>query len=752
MQTRRIIGRPTPSIEGPSKVSGNAQYAGDVSLTGMTWCEVLRSPYPHARILHVDTSKAAAAPGVLAVITGKDVRGIRTGNVIHDDPLLAWDETLFVGDRVAAVCAKDHETAARALSLISVEYEELPAAFTVTEAIAESAPILHPNFNSYSGVEMLDAPSNIYGTIHHTAGSVDQGFIDADVTVERWYSSPRAHQMYFEPHTCLVSVADDGSAQVWFASGTPGLNRDEIARTLGLPVESIVVNFSLLGGSYGGKTDGTEVVLCYLLSKSTGRPVKYVAGHTQELTAMHPRNPSDIRIKAGVKRDGTLTAWEAELYFTTGAYAGYTLVPTAGGIAVSAIAGPYKTPNVKIDSHQIYANTVACGYMRGPGPFQCTFACESHMDVIASELGIAPAEIRRKNLIQEPTELRIRGIWNPSMDLGAPSPQTVRIGEALETALQKSGYAEPKANYVGRGIAIDVSGEIGGDAHTAVVIHSDGRITVSLPTYGPGIDTYTTLAQVVAEELGVSLAQITAEPWSSVNGLTDAGLGGDRGARVITLAGVRATNDLKQQLVSLAAELLGWEESTLTVADGSVVNSTTGQRVPLTEMVEQWGEPVKGSGDVDEPWDTEYASFSAHVAEVAVDPETGNVELIHYTAVQETGQIINPTGFYGQIFGGISQGFGQGTMEELVIEGGRVTTATLADYKIPSIGDMPRVNTIILDSTQGHGKYNVRGIGNKSICLPAPAIANAIADACGARILHLPLTAEKVYQALRTRP
>ena len=237
-----------------------------------------------------------------------------------------------------------------------------------------------------------------------------------------------------------------------------------------------------------------------------------------------------------------------------------------------------------------------------------------------------------------------------------------------------------------------------------------------------------------------------------MNGPTDAGIAGDRGARVITLAGTRATHDLKQQLQALAAELLEWEESTVGVSHGSLVNSATRQQVDIAEIVALRGEPITGNGNVDEPWDSEYASFSAHVAEVAVDPETGHVELRRYTAVHETGQIINPTGFYGQIFGGISQGFGHGTMEEIVLEDGRVTTTTLADYKIPSIGDMPRVRTIVLDSTEGHGEYKVRGIGQKSITLPAPAIANAIADACGARISDLPLTAEKVYRALHGRP
>ena len=222
MTTRHVIGTRTPSIEGPSKVSSAAEYAVDATLPGMGWCKVLRSPYPHAQILRMETSKAEALPGVLAVMTGDDVRGMRTGNKFHDDPLLAWDETLFAGDRVAAVCAADSETAARAVVLIEVEYEELPAVCTVAEATRDSAPIVHPAFNSYSGIEPLDSPTNVSGKIAHAAGDVEHGFADADLIVERTYTTPRVHQLYFEPHTCLVSVGAEGVAEVWFASGTPG--------------------------------------------------------------------------------------------------------------------------------------------------------------------------------------------------------------------------------------------------------------------------------------------------------------------------------------------------------------------------------------------------------------------------------------------------------------------------------------------------------------------------------------------------
>jgi putative selenate reductase molybdopterin-binding subunit len=729
-------------------VSGSAKYAVDAHEPSALWTKLLRSPYPRARILRIDTTHAAALPGVHAILTGDDVRGMRTGIAYRDEPLLAWDEVRFAGERVAAVCAADADIATAALALIEVDYEELMPMLSAAEALAPGAPIIHPDFNSYEDVAPIAAPSNAYGHITLAAGDTTVGFADADVIVERTYETPLIHQMYFEPHTCLVSLDADGTAQVWLASGTPGVNHTELARVLGISPDKIVVNFSLLGGSYGGKTDGTEAALCYLLAKRTGRSVRFLADYAEELTAMHPRNPSIIRIKAGAKRDGTLTAWEVEAYFATGAYSAYDIVPSAGGLLVAGATGPYRTPNVTIDSYQVYTNTIACGYMRGPGPFQCTFASESHVDEVAKALGMTPEDLRLKNLIHEQSDMAIQGLWVPPSSPDSASAQATRMKESLDQALEASGYREPKPANVGRGISIDVHGEIGGDAHAAVQVNADGKITISMPTYGLGIDTYTTLAQVVAEGLGVPLDRIERAPWSTAQGPTDAGLGGDRGARMITLVGSLAVRDVTQQLQNLAAELLGWESGDAVLEDGILRNPTSDQQVPIAELVERAGHAVIGRGDADEPWNSEYASFVAHVAEVHVDPETGGVRLLRYTAVHETGQIINPIGFQGQINGGVNQGIAHALMEELPLDNGRVAVASFIDYKIPTMGDMPPLTTVILGSDVGHGQFNVRGIGNKAINMPAPAIANAIADATGVRVRSLPLSAEKVYHAL----
>jgi CO/xanthine dehydrogenase Mo-binding subunit len=749
MTTHTVIGQPIGQIDGPQKVTGVTAYGVDMTMPGALWLRLLRSPYPSARIVRVDVAKALAVPGVRAVLTGDDVRGMRTGVTYKDEPVLAWDVVRFAGEKVAAVTADDEETAARALALIEVEYEPLPALFDAREAALPDAKILHPEFSGYVDVEQLPVPSNVYCHKVQDAGDLEAGFAEADVIVEQTYETPRSHQLYMEPHACLVAIDADGVAQVWATCQGPSANRDEVARVLGLRQDQVVFNVCELGGSYGGKTDATGVVLCYLLAKETGHPVKFVMDYAEELTAMNPRHPSSITIRAGVKRDGTLTAWHAKLYFATGAYAAYAPVPASGGLPVTYASGPYKTPNARIDSYQVYTNTVPCGWYRGPGSFQSVFACESHMDLIAAKLRMDPVELRLRNIIHDGGEMPIRRSWQPAASPDDPDYQPVRLEETLRAALSAAGYYETKTDGVGRGIALSYHGQLGGTAHAVVRVHPDGHVAANVSTFAPGMGTYTIVAQVVAEELGVPVEAIEVRPWSTAEGPGDDGVAGDRGARVTTQAVHQACEDLKQRVRDLAGEVLGWADEILAF-EGGAVSAANGERIRLHELAARIEEPLMGRGDVDEPFSgSPYTSFVAHIAEVAVDRETGHARLVRYTAAHETGVVLNPLGFHGQINGGVVHGVGQTFMEELPIVDGAVSTTSLLDYKIPTVADAPDLRTVILDSATGHGPYKVRGIGNNSISLVAPAVANAIADACGARLVSLPITAEAIYRTLR---
>ena len=349
------IGQPTPRIEGPAKVTGATQYTADVALPGTLWGRALRSPLPHARIVHIDTSRAQQVPGVHVVLTGADVRGIRYGRRLFDVPVLAEDRVRFAGERVAAVAAEDRDAAEEALALIDVEYEELPTVFDPLEALEEDAPILHPEVNSYIGLpKPLDKPSNAFARDTWSKGNIDEGFAQADLIIENTFTVPRQHQAYLEPHSCLVWLDDQGRVQVWASSKVPYQVKEQLSVALGLPKERIRLNPVAIGGDYGGKGSPMDIPLAYFLAVRTGRPVRMVMDYVEELTAGNPRHAAIIQLKTGVKRDGTIVAHQARVVFDSGAYGGFKPVPTVNLGGAAKAGGPYKIPHVHIEGMQVY--------------------------------------------------------------------------------------------------------------------------------------------------------------------------------------------------------------------------------------------------------------------------------------------------------------------------------------------------------------------------------------------------------------
>ncbi len=749
MTDSNVIGGRVRRPDGREKVTGAAEYAIDVMPEGTLWCRFLRSPLPHARVARIDVEAARSLPGVHAVLTGSDVEGLRHGNMFVDEPLLAsWDQLRFIGDKVAVIAADDADIAERALTLIEVEYEELPAVLTPQDAMAVGAPLLHPEFDTYRGVPELEEPSNEYGSTSHEWGDLEKGFSEADVVIERTYESPRMHQAYLEPHSSTVVVDADGKVDVWTSTQAPTARRVHMARLMDVAREDVHINFAQVGGAFGGKFDVSASVVCFFLAKLTGRPVKYVMDYSEELSAMNPRHASEIRIRAGVKRDGTLTAWDAEGWFPSGGYAAYAPVPFLGGLLGTTMVNSYRIPNVRITGHQTYTNTVPGGYFRGPGIIQALFASESHFDVLAAEIGLDPLDLRLTNAITSGDQVVDHGAWKPESSPGAEDHQRVRLAETLHRAAEASGYHEKRPNNVGYGIAVHEATDTGFDTHAAVNIHEDGTIVANMSVFDPGVGTGTMLAQIISEELGVDPEDVQVVPWDT-RGPRDWGVGGQRGARTMTQAAFDASTNARESIGQLAAEYFGWAEERLRFADGKVVHEPTGDSVTLGEIAGRSGEPVVGRGSTDEPRDTAYVSFAVHVAKVEVDPETGEINLMKYTTAHETGRVVNLTNFEGQIEGGSIQGIGQAMTEELRLEDGRVTNPSLADYKIPNIRDIPELEMVILDSDVGNGPYKVRGIGDMPIVLAPAAIANAIADATGVRVGSLPLTAEKVYRELK---
>jgi CO/xanthine dehydrogenase Mo-binding subunit len=735
------IGQPTTRIEGQEKVTGAMQYTADVALPGTLWGRALRSPLPHARILRIDASRAHQVPGVHAVLTGADVRGIRYGRRLFDVPVLAEDRVRFVGERVAAVAAEDRDAAEEALVLIDVEYEELPAVFDPVEALGEDAPILHPEVNSYIGLPRpLDNPSNAFVRDTWSKGNIDEGFAQADLIIENTFTVPRQHQAYLETHSCLVWIDEQGRVQVWASSKVPYQVKEQLSVALGLPKERIRLNPVAIGGDYGGKGSPMDIPLAYFLALRSGRPVKMVMDYVEEFTAGNPRHAALIHLKTGVTREGTMVAHQARVLFNSGAYGGFKPTPTVNLGGASKAGGPYKIPHVHIEGVQVYTNTIPGGFMRAPGEPQTLFAIESHMDCIARQLGTDPLDFRVKNLIEEGEETPIGTRY-----------QGIRAKETLEAAAVASGYRTPKTPHIGRGIAISERPPAGGESHAAVTLNPDGSVVVHTSIFEPGTGTYTILRQIVAEELHLPLSSIQVQVWDTDGVPFDTGVGGSRVTRVAGQAAYQAAGEASRALLRVAAEVLDWPEDSMTLQGAEVIHQETGESHPWATLLQRWGQPVVGRASVHDMQPSPVTSFTAQVAEVSVDPETGAVQLLRFTTAHDVGRVLNPVDHQGQIEGAVVQGIGYGLTEELGVDEGRVDSANFGDYKIPNVKDIPELKTVVLASESGPGPYNAKGIGENPVGPVAPAIANAVADAVGVRIRDLPITAEKVYRALADR-
>lgn len=470
-------GKSLPRVDGVEKVTGALRYTADVPVPDALWGRVLRSPLPHARIKSVDVSAAASLPGVHAVVTGEEIKGVMSGRRIFDIPLLAHDIVRFVGDAVAAVAAVDSETADRAIALIVVDYEEITPNFNPLEAMAPGATILHPDFNDYTGVQKQDTLSNVYATAIWGAGDPDVGFADADEIIEGSYATPLMHQAYMETHTCAVSLTEEGRLDIWASNKAPHYVKAEVARTVGVEESAIHVHHVGIGGDFGGKGAQMNIPICYFLARKAGKPVRMVMDYAEEFSAANPRHPSIVKVKTGVKRDGTIVANEIMAYLDTGAYAGF--VPLGFLPGPRHAAGPYRIPHSRVTAYHIYTNRVPAGHMRGPGEPQTIFAMESQIDVIAARLGLDPADVRLKNVIRE----------GDTNGLGEKY-HNLHGAEAIESALTRSGYRDVRTGTAGvrygRGVGIGERAPGGGETHAGVTFQTDGSVVIHTSIFEQG--------------------------------------------------------------------------------------------------------------------------------------------------------------------------------------------------------------------------------------------------------------------------
>jgi carbon-monoxide dehydrogenase large subunit len=739
MKESHVLGMPAPRVEGEEKVSGRAAYAGDKLLPGLLWVKALRSPIPHGRIKRIDTRKAEELSGVKAVITGQDVRGSRIGKKIIDMPIVADDVVRFIGEKVAAVAAESEEIAEQALELIEVEYEELEPVADLLEALKPSAPILHPELASYTGLlHEIREPSNVFVHLAWKKGDIEAGFGQSDLVVENTFRTSMVHQGYIEPHAFLVNVNEDGGAEIWASTKSPFALRAQIGAALKVPPNKLVVHPCYVGGDFGGKGDSNDIALCYVLSKKSGCPVKMVVDYSEEFIAGNPRHAAVITIRSGVNKNGKMVAQHIRFAFDSGAYGSYR--PQGFLVGAHESVGPYKIPHVVVQEDYVYTNKVPCGYMRSPGFTQGVFANEGQMDLVAKELGMDPTEFRRLNFMHD-------GDHSP---LGHVISH-VKVEETLDKALEVSGYKRPKPKNVGRGVAVAQWVSKGGESYAYVGIDKDGSVTLSAAVMDVGPGAYTIMRQIVAEELKIPLDSVRVQALDTSKVVMDTGVRGSSSTRVHGSAAYEAAKKAKEEILKAASELMEAPPDQLILREGGVTHGRAEKKLSFGEIVRAKGAPIVAEGHYSNMADGPESSTVTQVAEVEVDPETGEVRVRQVTTAHNTGAVLNPLGHQGQIDGAVVMGMGYGKMEDLrVDETGRVVTANFGDYKIPSIRDIPVLKTAVMQSDTGSGPYNSMSIGETAIMPTAAAIANAVYDAVGVRIKSLPVTAEKVLDGLKS--
>ena len=764
------IGKTFRRLDYETKVTGRAQYLADMSVPGMCHGKILRSPLPHARIKHIDTAKALKVPGVLTVITRDDIlqdEGIEPyyGPVFKDQTIVAVEKVRHVGDPVAAVAALNSDAAEEALRLIDVEYEELPAVLDVHQALKPGGTLVHESVRiPESGFADLAELKPIEGTNICThfklnRGDIQKGFAESDHIFEDTFTLPATQHSFLETHACIALVEPGGRITVWATTQNPFVVRTQLANIFKVPVSKVRVIVPYLGGGYGGKVYPKVEPITVALAQKAGRPVRVVLAR-EEVFYTITKHAAVIRMKTGVKKDGTLMARECEIHLDTGAYA--EIGPRVAKKSGYTAAGPYKIPNLKIDSYSVYTNKPPAGAFRGFGVSQSAWAVESQMDIIAAALKIDPLELRRQNGYNEGdkfvTEETLRAVGlkeclnEVARSIGWENKERQRdkeIGRQGEAAVRR-----------GKGLACMIKATITPSVSCAVMkLNEDASLSVYAGTVEMGQGSETVLAQIAGKELGIPLQAIQVLGVDTDVVPYDLTTSSSRSTFHMGKAVQLAAQDILNQLKQIVVKEYGVPEDRVTFADGKI-------RLPETQLdyaevmfkrFGMQGGTLVGDGQVktlvkDEFGEKSTSAFwflAAGAAEVEVDPDTGKFKLIKYATAVDVGKALNPLGCRQQLAGAAITGIGQAMFEEIVYDNGQLINPNLVDYVLPSLGDMPPViDPICVEVPDRNGPFGAKGIGESGLIPVAPAIANAIYDAVAVRIKDLPIKAEKIYLAL----
>ena len=725
--------------DGLDKVTGKAQFGADLTLPGMLFGKVVRSPHAHARILSIDTSTAESMLGVKAVITGSDfpdlaANGAHASDIDVANNAIARDKVLYEGHVVAAVAATTRELAEAAAKAVEVSYEVLPHVLTVDEAMADNAPLLHENMMT-KGVEPApEQPSNIASRIVHERGDLEQGFGEADVVIEKEFTTKPVHQGYIEPHAAVADANNDGRANIWCSSQGHFAMRAYTATVLGVSQGTLKVTAAEIGGGFGGKTVIYLEPLAVRLSQRAGRPVKLVMDRDEVFRATGPTSGTRIKVKMGISNSGELTAAEVWMAFEAGAYAGSPV-----GAAGMTVIAAYDIPHFLVEGYDVVCNKPRVAAYRAPGAPMAAFAVESVLDELARSIDMDPIEVRLANAAVEGTQ-------------ASYGPKFPRIGfvETLEAIKEHPNYTAELGPNQGRGVAAGFWFNAGMNSSATVHINENGTATVV--TGSPDIGgSRQSMALMAAEELGIpyeSIKPVVAD--TETVGFNDV-TGGSRVTLATGAAVVDACRLVIEDLRARAAKTWDVEIDQVEWVDGQAQH-VDGSQPPLSlnalaAKSGRTGGPISANASLNARGVG--AAFSAQVCDVEVDPETGVTRVVRYLTAQDAGRAISPDYVEGQMQGGVVQGIGWGLNEEYIHnENGGMENPSFLDYRMPVASDLPMIECSIVEVPNPAHPYGVRGVGEVGIVPPMAALANAIKDATGVRLTHLPMTPIKVLEAL----
>jgi CO/xanthine dehydrogenase Mo-binding subunit len=751
-----IIGHDAPRIDAAPKVTGAAHFTGDLRLLGMAYGGILRSPYAHARITNIDAGRAEALPGVLAVMTGQNLPCADPyyGHALKDRPVLAMDRVRFVGEPVVAVAAEDPSIADEALTLIDVVYDELPAAVTIDQALAPDATLLHdaPSLRAgiFHGLGEIHLEQG--NTCYHHAfarGDVARLFDTADIVVEGAYTFPAVYQYALEPHTTIAQWADSDDLTVWSSCQHPFLVRAELADLFALPVGAVRVVVPYLGGGFGSKSYTKMEPITASLARLAGRPVR-IANSVDESMVTTRRHGMKAWLRTAASADGRLLAREVRAWFDTGAYADNG--PRVVATGADAAPGPYRWEAVKVDAWGVYTNTSPAGSYRAFGATHLQWCGELQVDDIGRRCGLDALQMRQRNLLQRGESVRPGG-----------KPLDADLVGNIERIARGLDWETPKPRgIVGRGMSV---GLLAAGAHpvstAAIRMEADGGVTLLVSSTEVGQGVRTVFSQIVAEELALPLDQIRILGGDTRVTPYDRSTGASRSTTIAGMGVLRAARDVRRQLLAIASRSFGLPEEALEVRGGAVWHE--GESIPYPDLIKAHfgmiGGELIGHGEVrPEHGSGSYAEGPVFWevciggAEVAVDPETGRVEVRKVVSVADVGKAINPRQVEAQEMGGAMQGIGNALYEEMLFdETGTLRNATLHEYHVPAIADMPdQFASNIVENGDGPGPYGAKGVGEGALAGVAAAIATALANA-GVTIDELPATPERIWRALAGR-